>query len=245
MSVPEIELMVKASAIDANRKGACLFCQEYFMDLYLMAEIQNITLRITIIDMLKPPPDFRSTYGTSPPPILLDGNTSITENEEIERYIRQNIPGGHNLFVQKKEVMEVIENVYSKFKVMLLKRDDQSKKGLLAQLTKIDIYMESNSGGRFLSGSVLCSTDCELMPKLQHIRVAGAFLADFNIPPNLTALWRYFGEMYKLDAFIQSCPADQDIINHYKQQKGTVLSRKEKLEVPTFTKAIPMLETDF
>ena len=28
----------------------------------------------------------------------------------------------------------------------------------------------------------MCCFDCELMPKLQHIRVAGAFFADFHIP---------------------------------------------------------------
>lgn len=36
---------------------------------------------------------------------------------------------------------------------------------------------------------------------------------------NLTALWRYMYHMYQLDAFTQSCPADQDIINHYKLQQ--------------------------
>lgn len=35
----------------------------------------------------------------------------------------------------------------------------------------------------------------------------------------LTALWRYMYHMYQLDAFTQSCPADQDIINHYKLQQ--------------------------
>lgn len=38
---------------------------------------------------------------------------------------------------------------------------------------------------------------------------------------NLTALWRYMYHMYQLDAFTQSCPADQDIINHYKLQQVT------------------------
>lgn len=32
-------------------------------------------------------------------------------------------------------------------------------------------------------------------------------------------MWRYMYHMYQLDAFTQSCPADQDIINHYKLQQ--------------------------
>ena len=83
-SVPEIELIIKASTIDGRRKGACIFCQEYFMDLYLLAgtlyynlyfihlaadtfnlhhfliaELKTISLKITTVDMKRPPADFR------------------------------------------------------------------------------------------------------------------------------------------------------------------------------------------
>lgn len=63
--------------------------------------------------MLKPPPDFRSKYDSTPPPILVDGDLAILENEKIERYIMKNIPGGHNLFISDKETATVIENLYS------------------------------------------------------------------------------------------------------------------------------------
>jgi len=60
--VPEIELIIKASTIDGRRKGACIFCQEYFMDLYLLAELKTISLKITTVDMKRPPADFRSNF---------------------------------------------------------------------------------------------------------------------------------------------------------------------------------------
>ncbi len=63
-----------------------------------------------------------------------------------------------------------------------------------------------------LSGDTLCCFDTELMPKLQHIRVAGKFFLDFEIPHEFVHLWRYMKEMYELDAFGQSCPADQVLI---------------------------------
>ena len=113
-NLPEIELIIKASTIDGKRKGACLFCHEYFMDLYLLAELKTISLKITTVDMLKPPPDFRSNFEATPPPILIDNGLAVLENEKIERHIMKSIPGGHNLFVQDKEVATVIENVYSK-----------------------------------------------------------------------------------------------------------------------------------
>lgn len=68
---------------------------------------------------------------------------------------------------------------------------------------------------------------------------AGKYFFDFEIPREFTALWRYMAQMYALDAFTQSCPADQDIINHYKQQMHVKLSRHEELEAPTFTNSLP------
>lgn len=91
---------MQASTIDGRRKGACLFCQEYFMDLYLLAELKTISLKVTTVDMQKPPPDFRTNFEATPPPILIDNGLAVLENEKIERHIMKNVPGGHNLFVQ-------------------------------------------------------------------------------------------------------------------------------------------------
>ncbi|TRY72648.1 hypothetical protein TCAL_01155 [Tigriopus californicus] len=238
-SLPEIELIIKASTIDGRRKGACLFCHEYFMDLYLLAELKTIALKITTVDMLKPPPDFRSNFEATPPPILIDSGLAVLENDKIERHIMKSIPGGHNLFIQDKEVASKIENVYSKFKIMLLKKDESSKNNLLSNLKKINDHL-GEKGSRFLTGDTMCCFDCELMPKLQHIRVAGSFFADFQIPGELSSLWKYLQEMYNLDAFTQSCPADQDIINHYKLQQGTKMTKREELEEPSFTNTVPI-----
>lgn len=43
----------QASTIDGRRKGACLFCQEYFMDLYLLAELKTISLKVSFIEYKK------------------------------------------------------------------------------------------------------------------------------------------------------------------------------------------------
>ena len=74
-AIPEIELIIKASTIDGRRKGARIFCQEYFMDLYLLAEMKTISLKITTVDMKRPPPDFRSNFEAAQPPILIDNGS--------------------------------------------------------------------------------------------------------------------------------------------------------------------------
>jgi len=121
---------------------------------------------------------------------------------------------------------------------MLLKKEEASKNALLSQLIKIDEHL-GRRGHRFLTGDTLCCFDCELMPRLQHIRVAGKYFMDFDIPTSLMHLWRYMYHMYHLDAFTQSCPADQDIINHYKLQQGAKMKKHEELETPTYTTSIP------
>ncbi|XP_076351935.1 chloride intracellular channel Clic-like [Tachypleus tridentatus] len=239
--IPEIELIIRASTIDGRRKGACLFCQEYFMDLYLLAELKTISLKVTTVDMLKPPPDFRSNFDSTPPPILIDNGQAILDNEKIERYIMKNVPGGYNLFIQDKETAKVIENLFSKFKLVLTRGGDPTKRALLNQLSNINDHLGTRPG-RFLTGDTMCCFDCELMPRLQHIRVAGKHFSDFEIPVDLTNLWQYMYHMYQLDAFTQSCPADQDIINHYKlqlQQLGHRSKKHEELETPTYTTSMP------
>lgn len=64
---------------------------------------------------------------------------------------------------------------------MLLKRDDNSKNILLNYLRKINDHL-GERGTRFLTGDTMCCFDCELMPKLQHIRVAGKVYSCFVQP---------------------------------------------------------------
>ena len=56
--------------------------QEYFMDLYLLAELKTISLKITTVDMKRPPADFRSNFEAAQPPILIDNGVAILENDK-------------------------------------------------------------------------------------------------------------------------------------------------------------------
>ena len=89
------------------------------MDLYLLAELKTIALKITTVDMLKPPPDFRSNFDSTPPPILIDAGVAILENEKIERHIMKAIPGGHNLFVQVISTALKFVELFNEFLLIL------------------------------------------------------------------------------------------------------------------------------
>lgn len=75
----------------------------------------------------------------------------------------------------------LIENLYVKLKLMLVKKDEAKNNALLAHLRKINDHLAMRNT-RFLTGDTMCCFDCELMPRLQHIRVAGKYFVDFEIP---------------------------------------------------------------
>lgn len=48
--------------------------------------------------------------------------------------------------------------------------------------------MLATKGTLFMADDTLCCYDCELMAKLQHIRVAGRYFLNFDIPHELSHL---------------------------------------------------------
>lgn len=46
--------------------------------------------------MQKPPPDFRTNFEATHPPILIDNGLAILENDKIERHIMKSVPGWFN-----------------------------------------------------------------------------------------------------------------------------------------------------
>lgn len=58
------------------------------MDLYLLAELKTISLKITTVDMKRPPADFRSNFEAAQPPILIDNGVAILENDKARLLIR-------------------------------------------------------------------------------------------------------------------------------------------------------------
>lgn len=75
----------------------------------------------------------------------------------------------------------LIENLYSKLKLVLVRKDEEKSSKLLSHLTRIDSLLAKRAT-RFLTGDTMCCFDCELMPRLQHIRVAAKYFVDFEIP---------------------------------------------------------------
>ncbi|KAK6105413.1 Chloride intracellular channel exc-4 (Excretory canal abnormal protein4), putative [Brugia malayi] len=256
---PLLELYVKASGIENRRIGACLFCQEFWMELYALYEIGVVRVEVKTVNINSEA--FKKSFLGAQPPIMVENkNATYTDNREIEGRIFHlakefNVP----LFEKDPVVEKRIESLYRNFKIFLRSKSEHDREQkassptpvdslppqqkasynkLVEQLANIDqLLSERNS--RYLLGQSMTEYDCELMPRLHHIRIVGQRLLGFDIPLNLTYLWNYVLNAYRTAAFIESCPADQDILHHYKEQLSLVTNQRESLQVPTKTHTIP------
>jgi hypothetical protein len=255
---PFLELYVKASGIDHRRIGACLFCQEFWMELYALYELGLIRVEVKTVNVNSEP--FKKHFLGAQPPILVEPEKQITysDNRELEGRIFHiakefEVP----LFEKDSAVEKKIESLYRNFKAFLKYKTDYDKQHhggqvsndlpssaqptfnkLVEQLTGIDKLLEQR-GTRYLLGTSMTEYDCELMPRLHHIRIAGEYLCGVEMPHNLTHLWNYMLTAYRTAAFIESCPADQDIIHHYKEQMNLPERQRVSLQLPTKTHTIP------
>uniref|UniRef100_A0A915HML2 Chloride intracellular channel exc-4 n=1 Tax=Romanomermis culicivorax TaxID=13658 RepID=A0A915HML2_ROMCU len=276
---PFLELYVKASGIDHRRIGACLFCQEFWMELYALYELGLIRVEVKTVNVNSEP--FKKSFLGAQPPILVEPakyakQITYTDNREIEGRIFHIAKEFQVPLFEKDSVVEKhIESLYRNFKVFLKTKTDDDKQNsnhqngspsvngpltvssqqtlnkLIEQLTGIDkvqlflclnesINLLEERGTRYLLSSSMTEYDCELMPRLHHIRIAGEQLCHVEVMPrNLIHLWTYMMTAYRTAAFIESCPADQDIIHHYKEQLNLTEKQRVSLQTPTKTLAIP------
>jgi hypothetical protein len=135
-------------------------------------------------------------------------------------------------------------NVFSKFSYFI--RDIASKStSLEAELEKIDTFLKENTNqeNKFLNGKTMSLLDCSLLPKLQHVRVAGESIKKFKIPYKFRHLWKYLENAYSSDQFMKSCPPDREIIWHWSRSFLSHKFNKDLLQImqeaPTRTLTLP------
>ena len=71
---------------------------------------------------------------------------------------------------------------------------------LKADLKRLDSHL-AKLDTRFFFGDVMTRFDCEVLPKLHHLRVAGKHLRDFVIPAEFAGIWRYLNNAYNTEVF--------------------------------------------
>jgi len=238
--IPHVQLFVKRSIMDNSHKSSCPICQRWFMVLFLKSEAKELALTVFPVNMKNPEPEFKEYHAQPPVVVLVQENIVLVDNLKIEQYVNSRFTSLD--LTSEKEAEQVSSDVYIKFNAYL-KAVEQTlhakEKQLLGELRKINEFLVEK-GTTFLSGNEMTLVDCDLMPKLQHIRVAGKAYRSFEIPTEYEYLWRYMSACYETKAFRESCPYDQDIILHYEGKVATQrLGKCPTLQRPTTTFSVP------
>uniref|UniRef100_T1JKS1 CLIC N-terminal domain-containing protein n=1 Tax=Strigamia maritima TaxID=126957 RepID=T1JKS1_STRMM len=212
----QIKLFVKAGA-DGQRYGACPLCQRAFMVLVLKSQSTKFDFRVITVNLAKPLDEFRD-LGLKRLPALAHGDRTCDTVDDIVQYIDDNFVNV-DLSYDNIAAENACKNFFSKF-CFFVKEVSKDSAHLLSELHKLNEYL-SSSDKAFLCGEQICHLDCEVLPKLQHIRVAARSLKDFNVPNNFSAVWRYLYNAYNSKCFIDTCPSDQEIILHWSDKPET------------------------
>lgn len=237
--MPLVTLFVKAGA-DGKRYGACPFCQRIFMILIIKAESNLLTFRVATVNLAKPPEEFKKLTLRRVPAIVHEDD-SLDNVDDIVEYLDVTFPTP-NLIYEDAEAVQVSKDLFQKF-CFFVKEVSKDSSHLVAELAKLDDYI-SKSGKPYICSTHLTHLDCELLPKLHHIRVAANYLKKFEINGEFKSLWRYFKQAYHTSAFMKSCPSDQEIILHWADKPETrnlTMEQHSQItkELPAYTTKVP------
>lgn len=239
MSLPQVTLFVKAGA-DGKRYGACPFCQRIFMILIIKAEANQLAFKVATVNLAKPPEEFKKLTLRRVPALVHD-ETCLDYVDDIAEYLDVTFPTP-SLVYEEAEVVQVTKDLFQKF-CFFVKEVSKDSSGLAIELAKLDEYLVK-TGHPYLCTTNLTHIDCELLPKLHHVRVAANYLKKFEFSKELTGLWKYLNEAYHTKAFMKSCPSDQEIILHWADKPETrnlTMEQHSQItnETPTYMTFIP------
>ncbi|KAM6901211.1 chloride intracellular channel protein 3 [Lycodopsis pacificus] len=226
---PKIELFVKAS-VDGESVGNCPFSQRLFMILWM----KGVTFTLTTVDMKRAPDVLKALAPGSQPPFLLYNDDVKTDINKIEEFLEDKLapPQFPKLCCRYKESNGAGDDIFRNFSGYIKNPSPVKNEGLekkfLSTLVKLNMYLETplpheldqnpnltGSSRLYLDGDTLTLADCNLLPKLNIVKVVCKKYRDFDIPAELKGLTRYLDNAYKQDQFFYTCPKDSEILFPY------------------------------
>ncbi|XP_044044337.1 chloride intracellular channel protein 6 isoform X1 [Siniperca chuatsi] len=223
----EISLYVKAGS-DGESIGNCPFSQRLFMILWLKGVIFNVTT----VDLKRKPADLQDLApGTNPPFVTFNGEVKVDVNK-IEEFLEEKLtpPRYPRLAPKHPEANTAGIDVFAKFSAYIKNprkdTNDALEKALLKSLRRLDDFLRTllpeeidadasgdlpESSRSFLDGSELTLADCNLLPKLHILKVVAKKYRGFDIPAEMTGVWRYLNCAYQREEFTSTCPAEREI----------------------------------
>ncbi|XP_040283222.1 chloride intracellular channel protein 5 isoform X1 [Bufo bufo] len=222
----DISLYVKAGS-DGESIGNCPFSQRLFMILWL----KGVVFNVTTVDLKRKPADLQNLAPGTHPPFLTYNGEVKTDINKIEEFLEEILapPRYPKLAAKHRESNTAGIDIFSKFSAYIknTKQQDNAalEKGLTKALKKLDDYLntalteeidansreeEKVSRRKFLDGDEFTLADCNLLPKLHVVKIVAKKYRNYEIPAEMTGVWRYLKNAYARDEFTNTCAADKE-----------------------------------
>ncbi|XP_030635811.1 chloride intracellular channel protein 4 isoform X2 [Chanos chanos] len=194
--------------------------------------LKGVIFNVTTVDLKRKPADLQDLApGTNPPFMTFNGEVLVDVNK-IEEFLEEKLapPRYPKLAAKHPESNTAGIDVFAKFSAYIKnprkEANDALEKALLKSLRRLDEYLQSPlaeeidensaddpgvSARSFLDGPDLTLADCNLLPKLHIIKVVAKKYRNFEIPADMTGVWRYLNSAYQREEFTNTCPADREI----------------------------------
>lgn len=185
----------------AGPTGTALGDCPFTMKANLALRYSAVQFDVHYIDTKNKPAWFLDLNEDGTTPVFVDAAYAIGESDDIVEYadkigsrpvklVREDDPNWEAAF-------EAVSPVFGAL-VRLIKSTDEERDGcrdkLAAALRSLDAFLASVSGP-FLLGDDISALDCNLAPKLFHIRVAAAHYRQFEIPQELVNVHAFMQHM--------------------------------------------------
>ncbi|XP_033100451.1 chloride intracellular channel protein 5-like isoform X1 [Anneissia japonica] len=209
-----VHLFVRAG-INGRDLGDCPLCQRIHMILVL----KKVEYYVHTVDTKKKTPEYRNISGGKPPPMICDvyGGNVVTKQDvaKIADYLEQTIREP-SLACENEGANKAGIDLFRVFAGYMKNQDKTKDEALKAKLTEelrsLDKFLKSEaSPGCYLDGDIMKQPDCNLLPKLHHVKVAGQILKSFDIPTEFDAVHEYLNTWYATEVYEKTQYPDAEV----------------------------------
>ncbi|CAG5896273.1 unnamed protein product [Menidia menidia] len=194
--------------------------------------LKGVIFNVTTVDLKRKPADLQDLApGTNPPFMTFNGEVKVDVNK-MEEFLEEKLtpPGYPRLAPRHPEANTAGIDVFAKFSAYIKNprkdANDALEKALLKSLRRLDDFLRTpladeidadasgdlpESSRSFLDGPELTLADCNLLPKLHILKVVAKKYRSFEIPAEMTGVWRYLNSAYQREEFTSTCPAVREI----------------------------------
>ncbi|KAL4430131.1 hypothetical protein ABPG77_004913 [Micractinium sp. CCAP 211/92] len=206
-AAPKYDIAVKGAD---GKLGDCPFCHRSLLTL----EEKKVPYSTTLIDFANKPQWLLDVNPAGSVPVMKELETGewIVDSGTIQNYLEEKFPQPELGTAEGSPQIGL--DVLPKFRDFIKSSPEEAaakEADLVACLKGLNDFLEQN-GGPYIGGANPCATDCAVMPRLYHMKVATEYFRGWHMPAELTAVQRYMDAFMARDSWQHTYYAPELVI---------------------------------